>query len=83
MTQDQIELLQRIFTVNEQIVKQNYQIMMVLTQPTISRSKGAWLEITQEDIEFGLTSSNHAFANAGAWRDGVEWAIKQFQERNT
>lgn len=83
MTQDQIELLQRIFTVNEQVVKQNYQIMMVLTQPIISRSKGAWLEITQEDIEFGLTSSNHAFANAGAWRDGVEWAIQKLQEKNS
>lgn len=83
MNQDQTELLHRVFAVNEQIVKQNYQIMMVLTQPTISRSKGTWLEITQEDIEFGLTSSNHVFANAGAWRDGVEWAIKQLQERNT
>ena len=83
MNQDQTELVHRIFAVNELIVKQNYQIMMVLTQPTISRSSGIWLEITQEDIEFGLTASNHTFANAGAWRDGVEWAIQKLQEKNT
>jgi hypothetical protein len=50
MNQDQTELLHRIFAVNEEIVKQNYQIMMVLTQPTISRSK-EWQELTGKEVE--------------------------------
>ena len=38
MSQEQItELLQRIFAVNEQIVRQNYQIMMYLTNPRIEK----------------------------------------------
>ena len=81
MNFEQIELLQRIFTINEQIVKQNYQIMMVLTQPTIGKSK-VWQELSQDEIEFGLTASNHAFANAGAWRDGVDWAEAKLKGKN-
>jgi len=38
MTQDQVaELLQRIFAVNEQVVRQNHQIMSVLTNPRITQ----------------------------------------------
>lgn len=81
MRQDQLELLHRIFVVNEQIVKQNLQIMMVLTEPRIGKFR-AWEEISQEEIEFGLTASNHSFANAGAWRDGVEWAESTLKEKN-
>ena len=82
MTQEQMELLHRVFAMNEQIVKQNYQIMMVLTNPTISRSKG-WKEITQEEVEIGLLASNYSFANAGAWRDGVKWAEVHIKENNS
>lgn len=38
MSHEQItELLLRIFTVNEQIVRQNLQIMMYLTNPRIEK----------------------------------------------
>jgi hypothetical protein len=49
MNQDQTDLLHRVFAVNEQIVKQNYQIMMVLTQPTITKSK-EWKDLTNAEI---------------------------------
>ena len=49
MNQDQMNLLHRIFAVNEQVVKQNHQIMTVLTQPTISAS-GQWVELTNEEL---------------------------------
>ena len=39
--------------------------------------------LTDEEIDQGLLRSNHALQTAGAWRDGVEWAIKQLQEKNT
>lgn len=82
MTQDQMELLHRVFAMNEQIVKQNYQIMMVLTNPTIRKSSG-WKEIDREEVESGLLTSNYSFANAGAWRDGVKWAEARLKEKNT
>ena len=60
MTHEQLDLLHRIFVVNEQIVKQNLQIMMVLTEPRIGKFK-VWNELSQDEIEFGLTTSNFAF----------------------
>jgi hypothetical protein len=81
MTEDQMELLHRVFAMNEQIVKQNYQIMMVLTQPRLGKFN-AWNEITEEEIDFGLAGSNHVFANAGAWRDGVAWAEDKLKGKN-
>lgn len=81
MTHEQLDLLHRIFVVNEQIVKQNLQIMMVLTEPQLGKFK-VWEELSQEEIEFGLATSNHSFANAGAWRDGVEWAESTLKEKN-
>ena len=75
MNQDQTELLHRIFAVNEQIVKQNYQIMMVLTQPTITKSKG-WQDLTDKEVETIRANSQTA-----------EWAILMAQstlkEKNT
>jgi len=50
MTQDQMELLHRVFAVNEQIVKQNYQLMMVLTNPTIKKSSG-WIDMSDQEVE--------------------------------
>jgi hypothetical protein len=39
--------------------------------------------LTEEEIDQGLLRTNYAMQTAGAWRDGVEWAIKQLQERNS
>jgi len=81
MTHEQLDLINRIFGMNEQIVRQNLQIMMFLTEPRLGKFK-AWEKLSQEEIEFGLIASNHAFANAGAWRDGVEWAESKLKEKN-
>ena len=42
-----------------------------------------WVGLTDDEIDQGLLRSNHALQTAGAWRDGVEWAIKQLKEKNT
>ena len=42
-----------------------------------------WVWLTDKEIDQGLCRTNYAMQTAGAWRDGVEWAIKQLQERNT
>jgi len=42
-----------------------------------------WVGLTDEEVNQGLLRTNYAMQTAGAWRDGVEWAIKQLQERNT
>jgi hypothetical protein len=81
MNHEQLDLIHRIFCMNEQIVKQNLQIMMVLTEPRLGKFK-VWEDLSQEEIEFGLTASNHLFANSGAWRDGVEWAESKLKEKN-
>lgn len=53
MTQDQVaELLQRIFAVNEQVVRQNHQIMLVLTNPRISKDTGKdWKALTADEVK--------------------------------
>jgi hypothetical protein len=75
MTEDQAELLHRIFAVNEQIVKQNYQIMMVLTQPRLAKFKG-WEDLTDKEVETIRANSQT-----------TEWAILMAQstlkEKNT
>ena len=67
MNQDQMNLLHRIFAVNEQVVKQNYQIMTVLTQPTITRLT-EWKDLTSKDLET-------IRANA----QNTEWAMRMAQ----
>ena len=42
-----------------------------------------WVGLADEEIDQGLLRTKYAMQTAGAWRDGVEWAIKQLQERNT
>ena len=42
-----------------------------------------WVGLTDEEIDQGLLRTKYAMQTAGAWRDGVEWAIKQFKEKNT
>jgi hypothetical protein len=75
MNQDQTELLHRIFAVNEQIVKQNYQIMMVLTQPRLAKFKG-WEDLTDKEVDTIRANSQT-----------TEWAILMAQstlkEKNT
>ena len=51
-----MELLHRVFAVNEQIVRQNYQLMMVLTSPTLKKSSG-WQDLTEKEVE---TIDSHA-----------------------
>ena len=45
-------------------------------------SKGAWVGLTDEEIDQGLLRTNYAMQTAGAWRDGVEWAQSQLKEKN-
>jgi len=75
MTHEKLDLLHRIFVVNEQIVKQNYQIMMVLTQPTISKS-GTWVGLTNEEITDLYHNENLGQQSA------VAQAIALLRERN-
>ena len=42
-----------------------------------------WVGLMDEEIDQGLLRTKYAMQTAGAWRDGVEWAIKQFKEKNT
>ena len=42
-----------------------------------------WVGLTDVEIDQGLVRTKYAMQTAGAWRDGVEWAVKQLQERNT
>ena len=41
-----------------------------------------WVGLTDKEIDQGLCRTNYAMQTAGAWRDGVDWAIKQLKERN-
>ena len=42
-----------------------------------------WVGLTDMEIDQGLCRTNYAMQTSGAWRDGVEWASKQLQERNS
>jgi hypothetical protein len=66
MTQEEsTELMQRIFAVNEQIVRQNHEILSVLTNPRITK-------VTSKDFK-SLTSDEvkTIVANASSY----EWAV--------
>jgi hypothetical protein len=64
MTQDQItELLQRIFAVNEQIVRQNHEILSVLTNPRITKDTN-FKSLTSDEVKLIV-------ANA----QSTEWAV--------
>jgi hypothetical protein len=66
MTQDETtELLQRIFSVNEQIVRQNHEILSVLTNPRITKDTGKdWKALTADEVK-------QIVANA----QSIEWAV--------
>ena len=78
MTQDQIaELLQRIFAVNEQIVRQNHQIMSVLTNPRITQdSSKDWKALTADEV-------NYIVANAQTTMLAVLMADSTIKTKNT
>ena len=66
MNQDQVaELLQRIFAVNEQVVRQNHEIMSVLMNPRITKA-------TSKDFK-SLTSDEVKTIVANA--RSMEWAV--------
>ena len=50
MKDETIELLHRIFVVNEQIVRQNGTIMSVLGNPRVTKASG-WQELTDKDVK--------------------------------
>lgn len=66
MNQDQVaELLQRIFAVNEQVVRQNHEIMSVLTNPRITQDTNKnFKSLTSEEVK-------QIVANA----QSAEWAV--------
>ena len=41
-----------------------------------------WVGLTDKEVDAGLLRTNYAMQTAGAWRDGVEWAMKQLKEKN-
>jgi hypothetical protein len=53
MTQNETtELLQRIFAVNEQIVRQNHEIMSVLMNPRITKDASKdWKALTADEVK--------------------------------
>jgi hypothetical protein len=51
--------------------------------PHTTPPQRTWVGLTDTEIDQGLCRTNYAMQTAGAWRDGVEWAIKQLQERNS
>jgi 3'-phosphoadenosine 5'-phosphosulfate (PAPS) 3'-phosphatase len=55
------ELLLRIFAVNEQIVRQNHEILSVLTNPRITKD---WKALTADEVK-------QIVANA----QSIEWAV--------
>jgi hypothetical protein len=68
MTQDKLtELLERIFSVNEQVVRQNHQIISVLTNPRITKAQG-WQDLTDKEVETIRANSQT-----------TEWAILMAQ----
>jgi hypothetical protein len=59
------ELLLRIFAVNEQIVRQNHEILSVLTNPRITKDKSKdWKALTADEVKLIV-------ANA----QSTEWAV--------
>jgi hypothetical protein len=78
MTQDETtELLKRIFAVNEQIVRQNHQILSVLTNPRISIDTGKdWKSLTESEVKLIV-------ANAQTTEWAVLMAESTIKEKNT
>ena len=41
-----------------------------------------WVGLTDEEIDQGLCRTNYAMQTAGAWRDGVVFAMTKLKEKN-
>lgn len=75
MRQDAIEeLLNRVFTVNEQIVRQNLQIVSVLTDPRITLNTG-WKPLTEDETKTII-------ANASSYEWALSMAETTLREKN-
>ena len=48
----------------------------------VAEHERKWVGLTDKEIDEGLFRTNYAMHTAGAWRDGVEWAINQLREKN-
>jgi len=44
--------------------------------------KPEWVGLTDEEIDQGLLRSFYALQSAGAWREGVAWAMQQLKDKN-
>jgi len=44
--------------------------------------KPEWVGLTDEEIDQGLLRSFYALQSAGAWREGVAWAMQQLKVKN-
>lgn len=77
MTQDETtELLQRIFSVNEQVVRQNHQILSVLTNPRITKETGKdFNSLTSEEVK-------HILANAQSYESVILMAETIIRAKN-
>lgn len=70
----------------EKIIKSNMMLQMNIAgiradfEEALQRT---WVGLTDMEIDQGLCRTNYAMQTSGAWRDGVEWASKQLQERNS
>ena len=78
MTQEETtQLLQRIFSVNEQIVRQNHEIISVLTNPRIIRDTGKdWKALTADEVK-------QIVANAQSFESAVFMADSTIKAKNT
>jgi hypothetical protein len=75
MDRDKVEeLLNRVFTVNEQIVRQNLQIVSVLTDPRITLNTG-WKPLTESETKTII-------ANAQSYEWAVLMAESTLKEKN-
>ena len=78
MTQDETtELFQRIFAVNEQIVRQNHQILSVLTNPRITQNSDKnFKSLTADEVKTIV-------ANATTTERAVMMADSTIKAKNT
>jgi hypothetical protein len=50
--------------------------------PNYVAPQRTWVGLTEEKIDQGLLRSPYALQSAGAWRDGVAWAMQQLKDKN-
>ena len=50
--------------------------------PNYVAPQRTWVGLTEEEIDQGLLRSPYALQSAGAWRDGVAWAMQQLKDKN-